>query len=929
MPEEIDNIGGRPAIETDEPMSIQEANIWALEQREKADARKAAIERLRCDAAKRRERKPINPLETLKPDPSYRVREFNAEADAFNVESSDGKKLLGKSLSNGNVKSGQKVRSFFAPNGQVVIDVKPKGRDIVIPKPQPKPPVEDEEIWPCTVAFLYSRIKPNQENLRDNFATDKTSWDAGEQGYSGTERVNLFFQRTDTLGDYETANDALTNNIKESRKLRPGNTGAGSGGGADNAAWSSGTADAVRAWFYIGEPSTMASVATTRKIINVSGAPQHPSSGNIKDSGPGYSLIINSGFISSAIFPDEQMGGGPLTKELIKSFPNLGGRIGYWGGIAKWGGVTDYTTSVSYYRGTPSANQTPQTPTSFPASYVPGTSQNPWLQTNANWFQFGWGTAANPVYIGCIVSSHVNVETSFIGNLSCGAAIPPESWFWGGDTAPYQAVIDKDRFGWNGYNNLMYVCWEGHKDNIGLAESFFEVFRIYWGLPGSVVKLATCGRFGCEIGTPGSGAYPPAPPGPPRFLVEALGRKAEIWLKVCDGDNPPIELKLPFEFAAVIEKYRVIGNASIGAPLANGTTGPSEVPRLITYGSIDTGGVAYGQFYLENPHATLAMDEDFAYVNISYGAERVWEEPLSAPIPCALLNLGAGERSFLSGYRIVGAIEDYQDSILRISGGYYYPYQIDRGNPKYIKDCFLYCQTFKVKLPTEKDKTLTIVASQRYKRGEKITLTANSPDTEFDEKFLIFDFRTNKLEDIPDPRNTNLDLKAQWQNPNEEYAGFGGLPALIQFPFPAHNFTPEELIQYMPKFYKPQAAWTNMDWLHYQLQESPRFYSPLSTVLPPGVFPYDFGTNNVLFDLDRKFSRGGRPEMIANPTAFGNADYYLSIYSGNAIYSFPHLLSFKEQLIGSGLKKDNKLLKWYRITASSFPVEGQIGRNPN
>ncbi|MEG3875779.1 hypothetical protein QT972_00145 [Microcoleus sp. herbarium7] len=921
---DINDVNGNPAIKTDEPMSIQEANEWALEQRDKADARKAAIERLKCQAAKRRERKPANPLETLKPNPTYKVGEFNAETDAFNVESSDGKKLLGKSLSNGNVRNGQKVRSFFTPNGQVVIDVKPKGRDIVIPKPLIKKPVE-EEFWPCTVAFLYSRIKPNQENLRDNFATDKTSWDAGEQGYSGSTQANLFFQRTDTLGDYETADDALVNNLKESRKLRPGTSGAGSGGGADNAAWDSGSADGVRVWFYIGELSSLANVATTSKIISVGGPPMHPSSGNIKDSGPGYCLVINSGFISSAIFPDEQMGAGPLTKELKKSFPNLGGKIGYWGGIAKWGGEKDYASGVTYYRRVANAKETAQTPTSFPASYIPGTSQNPWLQTDTSWFQFGWGTDINPMYIGCIVSSHVNVETSFINSLSCGAAVPPESWFWGGDTAPYRATIDRYRTGWNGYNNLMYVCWEGHRDNIGLAQSFFEAFRVYWGLPGTVVKLASCGRFGCEIGTPGGGGgYPPAPPGPPRFLVEALGRKAEIWLKVCDGDSPPIELKLPFEFAAVVEKYRVIGNAGIGAP-----NSPSESNRLITYGAVaETGGGSYGQFYLENPHATLAMDEDFAYVNISYGAERVWEEPLIAPIPCALLNLGAGKRSFQSGYRIVGAIDDYFD-FLRISGQYYYPYQIDRGNPRYIKDCFLYCQTFKIKLPTEKDKTLTIVASQRYKRGEVIALTANSPDTEFDQKFLIVDFRTNKLENIPDPRNANSSIRAQWQNPNQEYAGFGGLPALIQFPFRGHDYTPEDLIRYMPKFYKPQDTWTKMDWLHHQLQESPRFYAPLNTVLPLNVFSGNYYNINIIFDLDRKFNRLGRPEIISNPSPFGVNGPAVSIYSLNEGRKFPHLLSFKEQLIGSGLIKDNKLLNWYRITASSFPIEGQAKRNPN
>ena len=787
-----------------------------------------------------------------------------------------------------------------------------------VSKKNPTIPKKDKEIWPCMVGLLYSRVKLNQENLRDNFATDKTSWDVGEIGYSGTTQANLFFQRTDTLGDYATADDALANNLKASRKLQPGTSGAGSGGGADSTAWGSGTADAVRVWFYIGNPSTMASVATTGKIINVIGGPLHPSSGNIKNLGPGYCLVINSGFISSAIFPNEPIGLEPLTKELKKSFPNLGGKIGYWGGIARWNGEIDYSSGVSYFRSAPSATETVQTPTSFPTSYVPGTSQDPWLQTNANWFRFGWGTTANPVYIGCIVSSHVNVETSFINALSCGAAIPPESWFWGGDTAPYGATIDKNRFGWNGYNDLMYVCWEGHKDNIGLAQSFFEAFRAYWGLSGSVVKLATCGKFGCEIPLSGGGGYPPAPPGLPRFLVEADGRKAEIWLKVCDGDKPPIELKLPFEFAAVVERFRVIGNASIG--VANG---PSEILRLATYNSSRNNDSIY---CLENPHATLSMDDDFAYINISYGAERIWEEPLTYPLPCKLLNLGAGGYSFQGGQRRIGIIESFNE-YYRISGGYYsttLPYSFN-----YIKDCFLYCRTFKVKLPTEQDRTLTIVGNQLYQKGETITLTANSPDTEFDQKFLIFDFRTNKIEDILAPPGTSSSAKAPWQNPNQEYAGFGGLPALIQFPFIAFAATPEAITQYMPKFYKPQSTWTRMDWLHHQLQESPKFFAPLNTVLPLNVFANsNTSRNNIIFDLDGKFGRSGRVEKISNPSAFGSSSSPISVYINTRDYSFPHLCSFKEQLIGSGLIKDNKLSKWYRISTSSFPIQCQVKRNP-
>ena len=786
-----------------------------------------------------------------------------------------------------------------------------------VSKKNPTIPKKDKEIWPCIVGLLYNRVKPNTEDLTDNGATDITSYDYLEPVYVGTVRAEGYGQRFDELGDFETAAKALTNDYKDSRKLKPGQ--GGSGGAADNAAWGSGSADAVRVWFYIGEPSTMASVATTSKIIDVSGPPYHPSSGTVKNSGPGYCLVINSGFISSAIFPNEVMGNGPLTKELLKSFTGLGGRIGYWGGIAKWGGVTDYASGVTYYRHTAFATETAQTPTSFPASYVPGTSQDPWLQTNSNWFQFGWGTIANPMYIGCIVSSHVNVETSFIDALSCGAAVPPESWFWGGDTAPYMATIDKYRYGWNGYNNSMYVCWEGHKDNIGLAQSFFEAFRTYWGLPGSVVKLATCGRFGCEIGLPGGGGgYPPAPPGPPRFIIKSFGRKAEVWLKVCKGNDPPLEIKLPFEFAAVVERRQIVGNATYSY---NG--GANFVNTLQTYGSI---GSSFVQL-LESPHATLSINKEFAYVNISYGAKRIWEDPLSYPIKLKK-----------DGNSVLRAVGEKSTSYNGIVGEYVFMsfgtnWQTE---PRYEKDCFLHCRTFKIRLPTEQDRTLTIVASQLYQRGETIALTANSPDTEFDQKYLIVDFKTDRYENIPPPPGTQIPEIARWTNPSPDHASFGGLPALIQFPFYDSYSANQERhipVQYMPKFYKPQSSWTRMDRVHYQLQEQPRLFLPINEVLPSQVFVTPETSNHsvdIIFDLDGKFGRNGRAEKISHPSGFGSANSFAPRYTGSGLYMehrYPLYLSFKEQLIGNGLLKDGQLTKWYRVATSSFPIMNQVKRN--
>lgn len=778
-------------------------------------------------------------------------------------------------------------------------------------------PKKDEDIWPCTVAFLYNRIKPNTEDLTDNGATDITSYDFLEPVYSGTVRCEGYTQRFDELGDFETAEKALLNDYKDNRNLKPGQ--GATGGAADNAAWGSGSADAVRVWFYIGDLANLASVATTGKIIEVSGTPQHLSSGNIKDSGPGYCLVINSGFISSAIFPDEQMGNGSLTKELSKSFPGLGGRIGYWGGIARWGGEIDFTSGVSYFRHAPFATEPVQTPTSFPDSYILGTSQDPWLQTHSNWFKFGWGTTSNPMYIGCIVSSHVNVETSAITALSCGAAIPPESWYWGGDTAPYSAVLDKYRYGWNGRNDVMYVCWEGHRDNIDLAQGFFEAFRAYWGLPGSVTKLATCGRYGCPVPTPGGGTgYPPAPPPPPRFIIKSIGRKAETWLKVCRQNDPPLEIKLPFEFAAVVERQEIVGGASY---LYNVELNFRNV--VFTYGSH-----GYQTQLLENPHATLSIDEEFAYINISYGAERIWENPLSYPIKLKKEGNGVS--------RNVGEKPNIYNSIIGeyIFGSFGTNWQTE---PLVEKDCFSYCQTYKVKLPTADDKSLTIVENQRYRRGELITLTTNSPDTEFDQKFLIVDFKTERFENIPPPPGASItDEIARWTNPSPDHASFGGLPALIQFPLSnSYDVAAERHIpvQYMPKFYKSQASWTKMDWVHFQLQEKPRLFLPIDEILPPQVFVSPDNTNHpvdVIFDLDGMFGRGARAEKISHPSAFGSASSYTQGYTtvGYLQYQYPLFLSFKEQVIGNGLLKNGQLTNWYRVATSSFPIMNQVKRNP-
>ena len=250
---------------------------------------------------------------------------------------------------------------------------------------------------------------------------------------------------------------------------------------------------------------------------------------------------------------------------------------------------------------------------------------------------------------------------------------------------------------------------------------------------------------------------------------------------------------------------------------------------------------------------------------------------------------------------------------------------------RYEKDCFSYCECYVIRLPTATSKTLTIVGYQRYARGELITLTANSPDTEFDQNYLICDFRTSKLELNESLVPGNNGIVSQWQKSNPEYVGFGGLPALIQFPHPGYTIQANTILQYMPRYYKPESVWTAMDKVHNQLQESPRIFSPLSTVLPPNVFPaVNFGLPAVIFDLDGKFGRGGRPELIDFPNNFGDNGanaYKPNIYTSATRFTYPHLISYKEQLVGNGLIKNGVISKWYRVTNSSFPIGDQTKRN--
>lgn len=833
------------------------------------------------------------------------------------------------------------------------------------------PKKDDDGGWPVTSCFLYSRIKGVEEDLTDNLATDLTSYDARQSwttenplrdptkpGYwndlNAPPIKNTFFvQRADTLGDYETAQDALENKLKVDRTFAPP-SGSDDGGAADDSAWGEGSENAVTAWFYVGDMTGWTSVE--RNIFYARGNGYGSWNGTDYDkpytTGPLSPCMtmysVGAGAIE-ALYASFVLGEEPLSKHLKStSFSNLGGKIGYWGAVREWHGMQDWDFrarySHSYYYD--NFREPTSIPPDYPGPEYPALPWVPWAFEGGDWYRFGWKgyLEGNNILLNC-TSEPGNIRVynygvdpfSSAAGFECGGDISGDNW------STYRLDGRHSQAWMQGGNpsrkSGMFVCWQGDLANLDLASSFCSALQAYFSIDGGmggVTLLGSCNPYGCKgpPGTPGNG-YPKAPLGQ-RAIAKQFGHKAEIWLKVCDKEKPPIELKLPFEFAAVVTKM----------VFQNGTLfyGQSAIFPLIT-----SGGDKFTNT-LECPHATMAVDKDFVYIDILYGGEREWAVPQIRPVPTKVSQGGSGmikvSDSLSSVERILGKQE--KSAKMFVVGEYN-----QSGKEifaRYKADYFSYCQSFKIALPNSSNNNqLTIVESQRYQKGQVIQITAKSPDNEFNNKFLICDFRTDMREQETMPSAPSWPaIVAGAQNfysissvPNPDYASFGGLPALLQGRKPlvpgssATNF--DETLTFfnaVPKFYKPQSVWTDMDKIHFQLQESPRMIWPGNTILAPGEFVRTdrlYNGDVILFDGNGKFGKHGRAATITSATMFGVTSPEAISYGDVESQSFLLFTSFKEQLIGNGLKNDAGLVvKWNRVSSSSFPIFGQLPRrDPN
>lgn len=805
-------------------------------------------------------------------------------------------------------------------------------------KKPPKPLIKKAvSIYPCTVALLYTKLKPEMELLTDNCATEVTSWDyfnsptRGTPGTPSEETAFGFRQRCDDFGDYVTGADAVTNKIKESRKPKPKPPGGGETGSGDSNAWPSGDEKAVIAWYHItaeDESSNGLWPGADGKRFKAENVSTHPDS-IAPESGPGECMEVWRGSKGVGIFPDLVFGQEPFSAYLKKTaFPELGGYIGYTGGINIWHGVQDLAgTGIVYSRPYPMNGWPAQIPISFPSEFS-GEPWEPWFYTDGSFYSFGWDLYPLNIFS----SGFVSVELSALLNpeLGCNVILEQEDWYFSGNSPYGGGVFGGGQFGnSSGLGGTgMFVCWKGHADHLSMFKSFLEAAKDYWkiGDPYNILAnpkvtfLGAVNPYGCVVGDPtggggggGGGGFPPAPPvTEPRILLDTYGRKAEVWLKVCRQEDPPLEIKLPFEYIALVEQIRCPSDWEMYSQ-------GNFKDRYATAELMGGFGTNYNTFGCDMIHATVNIDEkgEFAYVDILYGAERVFQQPFTTVIPSRLSNVGKGPGHDSYGFASRNAGTKHNGFV---EGEWVAPNTVEE-IARVRGDYFSFCQSYKIQLPTKSSKTLAIVASEKYKRPEPITLSAGTPDNEFNNKYLICDFRTERVDNIPSPEGGSA--KAPWQNPQPYFATFGGLPCLFQVD--KYNYYRHEqwVITQGEPYYKAPEDWTDLDHIYFELMERPEIIWGESD-LPTNVFIAQIGSGSqgtIKFNLDGKFQRQGRCEVILHADYFGLRWGDIEQYDN--VTNFPLSVEFKEQMIGNGIIKGGVLTKWFRIATSSFPVFDQ------
>jgi hypothetical protein len=445
--------------------------------------------------------------------------------------------------------------------------------------------------------------------------------------------------------------------------------------------------------------------------------------------------------------------------------------------------------------------------------------------------------------------------------------------------------------------NSLCVVWRGDVLVAGSVNNLMNNIKTYWGFETSLF----CGGYspiqGCfnasEIGGDVGNLERPEPP--KITWGQFKGRKSEVVLNFQDMKGNAKELVLPIEFSSRATHLKFDDNDFYPAGFSG-----EWIPREAPYA---------GEWF----DSRISMTKDDIFVDILYEMVQEWE-----PVSGAIRLKASGEFRDTVGTGIYYAASYYNicgnyDWLQFLQGSGSNPFE-NTSRPKRTR--FNKIKSFKIN-----KKSFAITATANYTYPTPPTLSQETLHNKLIKHYTIADPKTSEQYwgEYESIFKDGLSSETYVEQPGlekipellESYE-YLGLPLVYpqQFDIPGQYARANDFI-------KPQSAWTELDWLFWELLERPqKGGASYVNFLKNGKYGYQGRTQSVT----TSFIPGTGPVKSTSPNA-----YYVP-YGATAIKRSPIIPDYwlrvleSERLRGSAKIEDGIIKKWWRIHPTSFPV---------
>lgn len=448
-----------------------------------------------------------------------------------------------------------------------------------------------------------------------------------------------------------------------------------------------------------------------------------------------------------------------------------------------------------------------------------------------------------------------------------------------------------------GHGDMMTVVWEGSSADVGSVNSLISSITNYWGFEQSILCGGHTWLQGCfkgsDIGGNPSNIQKPNPPA--ITWGEIKGRKSEVFLNFQDLMGNVKELKLPVEFSNRPTHIRF------------------DNPEF--YPSGDSGWLPRQPWYaVEWFDSRISMTKDDIFVDILYEMVQEWE-----PVNGAIKLLTTSEpiekdatpiAPVLNGYYNICGNYDWTQFLI---GGGTKPFE---GYSRPKKTRFNKIKSFKINKVS-----FAITGTADYTYPTPPSLSQGTIHNNLIKHYTLLDTKTyleywdyyEKAFADGLSSETYLEygeIKIPYLPDSVEYLG-------LPLTYPQLMERAEQFAR-ANDFIKPQASWTQLDWIFWELLERPNKTDGISYIefLKNGKFGYHGRTQQVTTATFPKTIKTDSPYAyyVRQPVVSGNGrslnipDYYLRVLESERLRS------------GGKLDETGKIIKWWRISPISFPV---------